>query len=163
MRIGIIKAVFLLGMAVFVLPSSGAKGIAMSSDAGVLGHPRKVEAVGDVAMGVFLQGDILYCIADDSLYALDVSSPLSPKLCGTLQGMDNRRQVVVQGKLAYVASRETGLRIVDVSNPEKMKLLSRFDSVEFATGIEVVGNTVFLSERINGVEAERQFCNHSRA
>ncbi|MBE6395751.1 MAG: hypothetical protein E7046_01950 [Lentisphaerae bacterium] len=153
MRIGIIKAVFLLGMAVFVLPSSGAKGIAMSSDAGVLGHPRKVEAVGDVAMGVFLQGDILYCIADDSLYALDVSSPLSPKLCGTLQGMDNRRQVVVQGKLAYVASRETGLRIVDVSNPEKMKLLSRFDSVEFATGIEVVGNTVFLSERINGVEA----------
>ena len=27
MRIGIIKAVFLLGMAVFVLPSSGAKGI----------------------------------------------------------------------------------------------------------------------------------------
>ena len=127
--------------------------IAMSSDAGVLGHPRKVEAVGDVAMGVFLQGDILYCIADDSLYALDISSPLSPKLCGTLQGMDNRRQVVVQGKLAYVASRETGLRIVDVSNPEKMKLLSRFDSVEFATGIEVVGNTVFLSERINGVEA----------
>ena len=36
-----------------------------------------------------------------------------------------------------------------------MQLLSRFDSVEFATGIEVAGNTVFLSERINGVLMER--------
>lgn len=121
--------------------------------AGLLGRPQKVETVGDAAMGVFLQGNTLYCIADDSLYALDVSSPLSPKLLGALQGMDNRRQVVVQGNLAYVASRETGLRIVDVSDPRNMRLLSRFDSVEFATGIDVVGNTVFLSERINGVEA----------
>ena len=123
--------------------------------AGILRKPQKVETVGNAAMGVFLQEKTLYCIADDSLYALDVTSPLSPKLRGSLQGMDNRRQVVVQGKLAYVASRETGLRIVDVSNPEKMQLLSRFDSVEFATGIEVAGNTVFLSERINGVLMER--------
>lgn len=127
--------------------------LSISAFAGVLGKPQEVGTVGDSAMGVFLQGDTLYCIADDSLYALDVSTPLSPKLRGSLSGMDNRRQVVVQGNLAYVASRETGLRIVDVSNPEKMQLLSRFDSVEFATGIEVVGNTVFLSERINGVEA----------
>ena len=123
------------------------------SFAGILGQPRKVDSVGNDAMGVFLQGNTLYCIADDSLYALDVSSPLLPKLLGSLQGMDNRRQIVVQGNLAYVASRETGLRIVDVSNPGNMRLLSRFDSVEFATGIEVAGNTVFLSERINGVEA----------
>ena len=127
--------------------------LSFPSFAGVLGNPHKVESVGDSAMGVFLQGDTLYCIADDSLYALDVSTPLSPKLRGSLSGMDNRRQVVAQGNFAYVVSRETGLRIVDVSNPEKMQLMSRFDSVEFATGIEVVGNTVFLSERINGVEA----------
>ena len=111
--------------------------------AGLLGRPQKVETVGDAAMGVFLQGNTLYCIADDSLYALDVSSPLSPKLLGALQGMDNRRQVVVQGNLAYVASRETGLRIVDVSDPRNMRLLSRFDSVEFATGIDVVGEYGF--------------------
>ena len=127
--------------------------LSFPSFAGVLGNPHKVESVGDSAMGVFLQGDTLYCIADDSLYALDVSTPLSPKLRGSLSGMDNRRQVVAQGNFAYVVSRETGLRIVDVSNPEKMQLMSRYDSVEFATGIEVVGNTVFLSERINGVEA----------
>lgn len=119
---------------------------------GLFGTPERIRGVEGTAMGVCLDGNALYCIADSFLYAFDVSKPLSPVLLGSLSGMDNRRQVAVQGKFAYVASRETGLRIVDVSDPRNMRLRSRFDSVEFATGLDVVGSTVFLSERINGVE-----------
>lgn len=114
---------------------------------------QRVAGVEDYAMGVALDGKVLYCIAGPYLYALDVSEPLAPKILGKLDGMDNRRQVVVSDGFAYVVSRETGLRIVDVRDPKNMKLRSRYDSVEFATGIDVIGKTVFLSERINGVEA----------
>lgn len=113
----------------------------------------RVSGVDDWAMGVALDGKILYCIAGQYLYALDVSEPLMPKMIGKLGGMDNRRQVVVSDGYAYVVSRETGLRIIDVRDPRNLRLCSRYDSVEFATGVDVVGKTVFLSERINGVEA----------
>ena len=125
---------------------------AYSIEGNVLGRALRVDGVADRAMGVCIEGDTLYCIAGDSLYSLDVSKPLSPTLLGSLRGMDNRRQVVSQDGFVYVVSRETGLRIVDARNPRKMRLRSRYDSVEFATGIDVVGRTVFLSERINGVE-----------
>jgi hypothetical protein len=52
----------------------------------------------------------------------------------------------------YVVSRETGLYIVDAREPSAPKVRSRFDSVEFATGIDVACNVAFLSERQNGVE-----------
>ena len=128
---------------------------ALSAGAGPLQKDAatRVNGVDDWAMGVALDGETLYCIAGMSLYALDVSEPLKPKVIGRLDGMDNRRQVAVSDGFAYVVSRETGLRIIDVHAPRNMKLRSRYDSVEFATGLDVVGKTVFLSERINGVEA----------
>ena len=55
----------------------------------------RVDGVDDRAMGVALDGKTLYCIAGRSLYALDVSDPLAPKVIGRLDGMDNRRQVAV--------------------------------------------------------------------
>lgn len=114
---------------------------------------RKVPGVAENMMGVCLEGKTLYAIGGGTLYALDVSDPANPTVLGSLDGMDNNRQIVVSDGFAYVVSRETGMRIVDVSDPKNMKLRSLYDSVEFATGIDVVGKTVFLSERIYGVEA----------
>ena len=102
--------------------------------------------------GLCLEGQMLYAIGGGTLYALDVSNPTRPTVVGSLGGMDNNRQVVAQNSFVYVVSRETGLRIIDARDPRNMKLRSRYDSVEFATGIDVVGATAFLSERINGVE-----------
>jgi len=124
--------------------------------AGILQKDKAFQVAGvDVkrAMGVALDGKTLYCIAGTSLYALDVTEPLAPKVLGRLDGMDNPRQLAVADGFVYVVSRETGLRIVDVRDPKNPKLRARYDSVEFATGVDVVGKTVFLSERIYGVEA----------
>ncbi|MBE6383732.1 MAG: hypothetical protein E7049_12070 [Lentisphaerae bacterium] len=114
---------------------------------------RRVAEVSDSAMGVCLEGRLLYVIGGGTLYALDVADPLNPVAVGSLSGMDNNRQIAVSDGFAYVVSRETGMRIVDVSDPKNMKLRSLYDSVEFATGIEVAGKTAFVSERIYGVEA----------
>ena len=77
---------------------------------------------------------------------------MGARFLGQLPGMDNNRQVVAQDGFVYVVSRETGMRIIDARDPKNMRLRSRYDSVEFATGIDVVGKTAFLSERIYGVE-----------
>ena len=106
-----------------------------------------------MGMAVALDGARLFAGAGPTLYALDVSYPLHPRLLGSLNGFDNLRQIRVRGDFAYVVSRETGLRIVDVSAPARMRLRSRYDTVEMATGIEAVGDVAFVSERIYGVEA----------
>ena len=113
----------------------------------------RVDDVGRMGMAVALDGARLFAGAGSTLYALDVSKPLHPRLLGSLDGFDNLRQIRVRGHFVYVVSRETGLRIVDVSDPAHMRLRSRYDTVEMATGIEVVGDIAFVSERIYGVEA----------
>ena len=143
----LVKLVF--GLLEFTLLVGAANALALGD---VLGEARRVEGVNDRGMGVCLDGAMLYCIAGSDLYSLDVSEPLAPKVLGRLDGMDNARQLAVQGDFVYVVSRETGMRIVDASDPRQMRLRSRYESVEFATGIEVVGGTAFLSERIYGVE-----------
>ena len=122
------------------------------AEAGVLGTAVRVEGVGDWAMAVAIEKDRLYALAGGKLCVLDISDPLNPRLLGSVVGMDNHRQVVVEDGFAYVVSRETGLRIVDCTDPKSPRIRSRYDSVEMATGVEVVGKTVFLSERIYGIE-----------
>ncbi len=40
-----------------------------------------------------------------------------------------------------------GAWLVDVSSPSSPKLLSHYDSVEQATGIEIAGNLMFIGQR----------------
>ena len=120
--------------------------------AGVLGPAKRLAEVDNAAMAVCTEGNRLYILAGRSLYAYDISEALKPRFLGELAGFDNRRQLVAQNDFVYVVSRETGLRIVDARDAAKMKIRSRFDTVEFATGIDVVGDIAFISERINGVE-----------
>ena len=111
----------------------------------------RVSGVSAEAMAVDAEGDRLYVAAGTRLSVLDISRPLEPIVLGELEGVDNRRQLVVRNGFVYLVSRETGLRIVDCTDPRRPRLRSWFDTVEFATGIEVVGRTAFVSERINGV------------
>ena len=117
------------------------------------GTPRQIAGVGAKGMAVALDGSRLFAGAGSRLYALDASDPLRPALVGELDGFGNLRQIRLCGDFVYVVSRETGLRIVDVSDPAHMRIRSRYDTEEFATGIDVAWSVAFLSERIYGVEA----------
>lgn len=113
---------------------------------------RKVEGIDPSGMAVVLQGNMLYCGAGSKIYALDASEPMNPKILGTLEIAGYVRQITEQDGFLYVCSRETGAWIIDAHNPAKLKLLSRYDAIELATGIDVVGDVMFLSLRQNGVE-----------
>jgi hypothetical protein len=68
-----------------------------------------------------------------------------------LHGLGNVRQLEVKDKTAYIASREDGLFIIDVSDAAKPNIISRFDAVEFSTGVDVYGGLAILSCRHSGV------------
>lgn len=119
---------------------------------GVFGRSLRVPEIPDRAMSLAIDGQILYCGAGDSLYVLDISSPMAPRLLKKADGFTYLRQIQVQDGLLAVSSRGAGAWLVDVRDPVNPKVLSRFDTVEQATGIELAGELMFVGERCNGVE-----------
>lgn len=74
-----------------------------------------------------------------TLYIYDITAPASPMITGVLHGLGNVRQLEVKNGVAYVASREDGLFVIDVSDSASPDVVSRFDAVEFATGVDIYG------------------------
>lgn len=62
------------------------------------------------------------------------------------------RQIVVCGNTAFITAREDGLFIVDVSDPARPEIIARYDTIEFATGIDVEDGFAFIACRWFGVE-----------
>ena len=105
------------------------------------------------ANALCIDGDVLYCGAGRHIFSLDITrDPVSPSLLSDVEIYGLVRQMTVQDGILYAACRESGVWIIDVSNPCNLRLITRFDPVELATGIEVAGNVLFLGTRQNGVE-----------
>lgn len=102
--------------------------------------------------GLCLAGDRLYAIGQGTLVIYDVSSPLSPRAMGRLEGLGGGRQLAVSGGLLFATARECGLWVIDVSDPWSPRCIRRYDTVELATGVAVRGNRVYVAQRLYGVE-----------
>jgi len=114
-------------------------------------HPTADAGVGP-GMDVALEGDHLYMLQERHLVILSVKDPAHPVLTGKLENVGNLRQIVVRGNVAYITAREDGLFVVDVSNRRAPKLLSHYDTLEFATGIALEDQYAFVAQRWFGVE-----------
>lgn len=100
-------------------------------------------------------GDLIYSIGDSKLTITDVSNPSAPVVLGTLgkMGSDIRQICMLSdGKHVFISSRQNGCYIVNVEDPAAPKLVSTYDSVEMATGVDVYGDYVFVCDRQYGVE-----------
>lgn len=105
------------------------------------GVARSVTDSGTTAMALALEGDRLYAGCGGSLVIYDVSCPLEPRRLGSVDGFGVVRQIAVQKGFAYVACRESGLWIVDATDPAAPRIRSRFDCCELATGVDVAGDS----------------------
>ena len=101
---------------------------------------------------LFLDGDILFGGAGRYIFAADVSDPMNPKKLSQVEIYGAVRQITVLNGYLYAACRDSGAWVVDVHNPSAMKVVTRFDTVELATGIDAAGDVLFLGTRQNGVE-----------
>ncbi len=101
---------------------------------------------------VTIDETLAYAIGKGALHILDITKPKQPQVVGKISGLGNTRQIAVRDGIAYVGSREDGAFIIDVKDCANPKLLAHYDSVEFATGVQVSGNVLFLALRHYGVE-----------
>ena len=62
------------------------------------------------------------------------------------------RQIIVHRGYAYITARNRGLWIVDVRNPERPRMVDCFDTAELATGVDALGDLLFVTLRVFGVQ-----------
>ena len=146
-----------LSVALAALTSVGAPKTALEPKlhdvpGGVFTSLTRVEGTELAGNSVVVEGDLLYFGAENTLSVFDISTPLKPRLVGRTGGIGRVRQMAVSKGMVYIASRETGLWIVDARQATAPKVLSRFDTIELATGICVAGNVAMVGLRQNGVE-----------
>jgi len=103
-------------------------------------------------MDVIREGEYLYMLQQRNLVILSIKDPAHPTVIGKLEDMGNLRQIEVRDNVAYITAREDGLFVVDVSERRAPKLLSHYDTIEFATGIAIEGRYAFVAQRWFGVE-----------
>lgn len=141
-----IAALLLIGWCGWV---GGAECTVDSRDYGPkLKHLTTIEKSG--AMDAVVVGDRLYFVGY-SLYIADISEPASPVVLGVCHFPGTGRQLAVADGIAYVTARANGVYIFDVRGSEP-KLLSHYDCIELATGVEVQGNLLLIAQRQYGVE-----------
>ncbi len=80
---------------------------------------------------------------------LSFGSTLTPTLKGSYTSGANDgvwRDVVVQGKYAYISSGNNGMEILDISNPSSPVLVGSISSVSFGTGVAVAGSYAYFAD-----------------
>ena len=131
---------------VLVLSTSGAlaePGIA-ANPAAPQQQAQNVELVGQVggdANAVAVQSAYAYVGVGPRLVILDVSDPAHPAVVGRTGVLPGAVSgVAVAGDYAYVADQDSGLRIVDISNPATPSETGFCDTPGSAYGVAVAGD-----------------------
>jgi hypothetical protein len=96
--------------------------------------------------GIALEGDLAYVAAAHSLAVVDVSTPESPIVVGSLPWgeEDYLADVAVAGDRACVAAAADGLYVVDVSDPEDPVLVG-LDSSGGALDVAIRGDLAYVA------------------
>jgi hypothetical protein len=78
--------------------------------------------------------------------------PLPPTLAATCDTTGNAYGVAVSGTYAYVADGNSGLQIIDISNPLNPTLTATYDTAGMAYGVAVSGNYAYVADYAAGVQ-----------
>lgn len=74
---------------------------------------------------------LLFCNPEGTLHVLDISTPASPTVCGTLELMGNPVTMTTANGLLYVSMSAGDLRIIDISNPQEPTAVSILEAGHF--------------------------------
>ncbi|MDZ7832975.1 MAG: hypothetical protein U5L07_14605 [Desulfobacterales bacterium] len=104
---------------------------------------------------VYVDGDHAYVVERGPvstrgyLRNFDVSIPGSPTGISYLE-VNGAASVFMEGNFAYVAAREYGLQIVDVSNPNEMVLFKNYDTPGYAMATHVKDQYTYVADGYSG-------------
>ena len=108
------------------------------------------------AGGFHIAGNYAYVTNMETHYnpglsVIDISDPANPQQVGFIT-TSGPYQVQVVGNYAYMADGyKSGLRVIDVSNPADPRQVGSYYTTQYATGIDVVGDRVYLANGSEGL------------
>ncbi|MDB9453189.1 DUF4347 domain-containing protein, partial [Dolichospermum circinale CS-541/06] len=76
----------------------------------------------------------------------------APTLVGNYDTSGYAYGVQVVGNYAYVADSDSGLQIIDISNPTTPTLKGNYDTSGYAYGVQVVGNYAYVADGNSGLQ-----------
>ncbi|MTJ18715.1 DUF4347 domain-containing protein, partial [Dolichospermum sp. UHCC 0299] len=76
----------------------------------------------------------------------------APTLVGNYDTSGEARGVQVVGNYAYVADRDSGLQIIDISNPTTPTLKGNYNTSGAAEDVQVVGNYAYVADYESGLQ-----------
>ncbi|MFN9172750.1 MAG: DUF4347 domain-containing protein, partial [Dolichospermum sp.] len=76
----------------------------------------------------------------------------APTLVGNYNTSDWARGVQVVGNYAYVADSDSGLQIIDISNPSTPTLKGNYNTSGAAFGVQVVSNYAYVADVYSGLQ-----------
>ncbi|WP_013334483.1 DUF4347 domain-containing protein [Gloeothece verrucosa] len=112
----------------------------------LVGVWERISNISDVA----LVGNYAYAVGD-GLEVIDISD-LSDPMFRTFTNKISGSVIKVTGNRAYVAAGNTGLQIIDTSNPTQPTLLGTYDTVGSANDVTVVDNIAYVADGSAGLQ-----------
>ena len=115
----------------------------------------ETEAVGTGSIDIVKNGNYTYTIGSNGVLTItDVTHRNKPVVASSLNLGVGLRQIDMcqSGADVMISARQNGAFIVDVSDAKNPKIRSRYDTIEFATGMHICGDYAFISCRQFGVE-----------
>ena len=96
-------------------------------------------------------GNYAYMGSGCMLLALDKTIPSTPQKIGELSLPDVINDIKISGNYAYIADNETGLRIINISNPTNLQETGFYDTPGDALGVTVSGNYAYVADKYAGL------------
>lgn len=99
------------------------------------------------------QHHLLIGAAQEGLLVVDVRSAEKPVLLSQFSALQQVESIVIRGQLAFIANGSAGLAIVDLSQPNALKLRGQLDTSSYAFDVVLTpnGRTAFVADNTNGV------------
>ncbi len=113
---------------------------------------RLLGQLGGAVNALAVQGNTAYAGVGPRLLVFDVTNPQQPALLGQTPAFaDIVQDVAAAGTRIYVATGDSGLRIVDVSTPTRPVEVGAFATPGFASGVATFGHYAAVADRQNGL------------
>jgi hypothetical protein len=120
------------------------------SDPSTLAEVGAFEAVYSTAVAVV--GELAYLTGTLGVQAVDISNPAAPIGLGMVDVSGLAEEIAVADGLAYVASRDTGLFVVELSNPDFPKQIGSFDTPGYySQDVTVVRERAYMADGAAGL------------
>lgn len=105
-----------------------------------------------VGREVLVDGEYIYYLSKNALITGKVQDGVFMEY-GSISGLGSTvHAAFVNKEIIVVTSRENDVYFINVSDPKSLHIVSTYDSLDLATGVEVYGNYVFICSRYFGVE-----------